>query len=164
MAVWGITIQNTGSDASVNSGNPIWLAIDSIDPHSVGRHNQAEKSNADALVKGDTQGRKIPSMTLNGHVNWRKLNSAVVNGLTCSAATPQLLHALVNLSQSTNSQIFMLAAWGWNSSGAQWLRNFANDTSGMNIIIDDLVWHLKSDGEQNHIWEFSLPIREVAPE
>lgn len=160
MAVYGVTIQNTGSAATLN---PIWIKARSIDPLSFGRHNFVEKANADTLQRADTAGRKIPSFSVVGVLDWRNTSSAVINGLTCSAATMENLLAYVNLTQSVNSQIVMKASWG-KPGEQRWLRNFDNNTNGFNIAIDALTWHLKSDTEGNHIWDYDMDCRQVAPE
>lgn len=163
--MWGITIQNTGSAASVNSGNPVWLNIKSITA-TYGRENAADKGNADSLVKGDTMGRRIPSWILNGAVNNRGEVTASMNGLSCSGSTAQLLHAFHNLSQSVNSQIVVRMSWGGTGSTNFWIRDFDNNpmSSNTNIIIDSLTWDFKSDTEGNYLWPYTLNIRQVTPE
>jgi hypothetical protein len=162
MPLYDFTFKNTGSAATVNSGNGIWLHGSS---YTVARKflNKSNPNNAGTLPEANQGGREATKISITGYIDTRNTSGTyTINGLSnCSKASEYLINELANLTQSAVSKINFIAAYKDRTGGAIIMRNFANTTTGMNIVIDSMNLNVSTDSRDGHIWGVSLDLTET---
>lgn len=162
----GILIKNTGSEASVNSGNPVWLNGATNITFPWKREVRTAANNSGVLSKVDqANSLYAPIYTIQGFIRMDITSGTfTINGQSsCSKARPLFLNQLLQLTHSANTQLSMSAFWGDYP-----VPNVTGGTNGCNVVVSDVDWDLKADsqgtgGELNPHWDYTIILREVTP-
>ena len=163
MAKYDFVFQNTGSSATVNSGDPVWFMGSEFNDDR--KAVVLSSPRADGSLPECNQGSyEATNLSVRGYIDISKTGGTyTVNGVAnCSKASQALLNDFFLLTQSTNSKILFRAFYkGLGTMSAVEMRNFNNQTGGFNVVIDALRVRVASNSEGNHIWEIDMGLTET---
>ena len=159
----GIIIQNTGTDATINSGNAIWFDKSVNLTYAVKKVQQVPKNNSGELQEiQQSPGVENSPIVLQFRIDLSSTDGSYeVNGESnCVKATPQLMNDLVSLTHSTNSQLKLTAYWG------SYEYMFYENTNSINVAVDTITWvdkpnTVNTSGGFNPIRNGTLTLKQV---
>ena len=170
MAIYDFTLQNTGSSASVNAGQPIWIRGYNITvAHKL--LTRVSPNNSGQLAELNQGGFENPKFVIDGYVD-QFANTATTQTVNALASTNEAciltLQQLAYLTQSSTSKIFFRAMYGTGGSVVIPIRGSAAGTAGFNVSIDSFSYKVdaslpvpKDTQSGKNWWAVNIEMTEV---
>lgn len=169
MAIYGITIENLGTSASIN--DPVWLVggkltygwknINKVDPIP-GKKD---------IVEVRQGGWENPILTIEGNIDINNTaGTYTVNGVAgCIRITQAALVSMSSLVQTSEDYLLMKVAYGPKTGSGVYLQgrgtgsgNYIDNLTGSFFTyIDQHSIDIPSDSVDNHMWNYNITIGET---